>query len=44
MTARNSLSVKVLDPQTRYAIGYDKEGITRYPAPSARYDLPIPRR
>jgi hypothetical protein len=27
MTARNSLSVKVLEPLTRYAIGYDKEGV-----------------
>jgi len=27
MTARNSLSVKVLEPLTRYAIRYDKEGL-----------------
>jgi hypothetical protein len=27
MTARNSLSVKVLEPLTRYAIGYDQEGL-----------------
>jgi hypothetical protein len=28
MTARNSLSVKVLEPLTRYAIRYDKEGFS----------------
>jgi hypothetical protein len=28
MTARNSLSVKVLDPLKRYSIRYDKEGFT----------------
>lgn len=28
MTARNSLAVKVLEPLTRYAIRYDKEGLT----------------
>jgi hypothetical protein len=27
MTARNSLSVKVLEPTTRYAIAYDKDGL-----------------
>jgi hypothetical protein len=27
MTARNSLSVKVIEPLTRYAIRYDKEGL-----------------
>lgn len=28
MTARNSLSVKVLEPMSRYAIAYDKDGFT----------------
>lgn len=27
MTARNSLTVKVLEPLTRYSIGYDKDGV-----------------